>query len=1055
MLHRPLNKDLSVQKIWAILLACSALILSANADASPTSVATSSWSLNALQTAVLEHTSQAQSFTIHGIVCAVMPQAKLLALQDNTGAVLLELPALDAAIHVGDCVTVTATNCLLAHGRFRIRLTTTLVDNDDLHSAALKSGSIFLEAGRQPVHLEWFNWTAGSELSLEIAGPGLARQRVPEDLLKRTPNANSDPAESDNGLDFAAYNGDWNSLPDFTALSPVARGVATNFSLNYRARPEHTALVFDGFLQISNAGVYNFYLTSDDGSRLKIGRSMIACAITPGSTPIVPATKTFEQALSDRNRSAWVKLQGEATFAGENQDNLEMDVAGRGNNLPVTILGGSALIASNLLHQQIQVEGICEFSGEGEGRSARLIVPGVAQFKISPPIISQPFFTNELLTTAAQVRHLKPDEARAALPVIITGVVIATFRGSLVLQDASGGIYINMLASEPSFQPAIGQFLEIAGRTAPGDFSPIVYAEKVKIFGVAAMPEPIRPSWNQIISGSLDAEYVEISGVIIARSETEMRLLTQDGMVTIKSNDRCPLPQIFDAALAGGSLIGSAVRMRGCFSTEWSPRTRKMIVGSFYLYPAAVEVEEPAPRDPFSLPVSKAADLLGFNARASALQRIKVAGQVVLTWPGEFFLLDEQTGIRVLTASEQTLQDGDLVEAVGFPQLGGPAPILQEAQVRKTGHAPRPDPVVVSSADLLNHKHDSTLVQVQALVISDALQMDRRILELQAGPYRFLATLREAGENLKMIPPGSLVQLTGVYASATDDSARKNPGAFELLLGRAGDISILKKPSWWTLRRAIIVAAVLAGGLGITLIWIFLLRGTVAERTAQLRKEIEERHRVEQHRVMEQERARVAQDLHDELGVGLTQVGILGSLAKNPSLSTEVKNQYLDQLAEAARSLVTGLDEIVWAVNPKYDSAASLASYYALFAQRFLNLADIACRFDAVEELPDYPMVSQLRHGIFLVFKEALNNVVRHSRATEVRLRITVISEQLMISIIDNGCGFAAGAAKPGSDGISGMHQRMEKLGGRCVIISQVGKGTTVEFTLALGKNRS
>src|SRR5208282_2086410 len=140
---------------------------------------------------------------------------------------------------------------------------------------------------------------------------------------------------------------------------------------------------------------------------------------------------------------------------------------------------------------------------------------------------------------------------------------------------------------------------------------------------------------------------------------------------------------------------------------------------------------------------------------------------------------------------------------------------------------------------------------------------------------------------------------------------------------------------------------------------------------------------------------------------------------------------YLDQLSEAARRLVTGLDEIVWAVNPKYDSVASLASYYALFAQRFLNLAEIACRFDTVEQLPDYPMVSQLRHDIFLAFKEALNNVVRHSGATEVRLRIAVVQDQLMISVTDNGCGFETASGEPGSDGITGMHERMEKLGGQ------------------------
>lgn len=1015
-------------------------------------------SLADLQTAVLEQASQVQSFCVEGVVCAVVHQQKMLALQDNTGTVLLELPTLDDTIHAGDQVTVRGTNCLLSQGRYGIRLTATVVDNDYLHSSALKSGSVFLEAGLQPIHLEWFNGAANSALALEYAGPGVPRQIVPGALLRRTPGLDAVQPKYEVGLDFAAYNGDWNCLPDFAALNPVARGVATNFSLNYSARPEHTALVFNGFIQISNAGVYVFYLTSDDGSRMEVGHPLISCTVRPSSTQAVPVTKTFEQVLTDRSRSAWIELKGEVTFAGANQGSLEMDLVERGNYLPVTILEGSPLLASNLLHRQIQIEGICEFLGEGvEGRSARLIVPSVEQLKISTPTekIARNFSTKDLLTTAAQVRRLKPDQARLGIPVKITGVVIAAFHESLLLQDASGGVYISLAARESSRQPVVGQFLEITGRTAPGDFSPVVYADSAKLLGSAAMPEPIRPSWDQIINGSLDAEYVEIHGVVIAYSEAELRLLTPDGNVTINATDQLPLPQIPTSALEGGSLVGSVVRMRGGFKTDWDPQTRKIKVGSFFLYPATVEVEELAPRDLFSLPTSRATDLLWFDARASALQRTKVAGQVIFTRPGEFFLLDGQTGMRVLAAQEQTLQNGDLVEAVGFPQLGGPAPILQEAQVRKTGHAPRPEPVVVSSEDLLNHNHDSTLVQVQALVVSDALQMDRRILELKAGPLHFLATLRVEGESKKLLLPGSLVQLIGVYSSATEDLAHENLGAFELLVNNAMDISILQQPPWWTVRRAITVAATLAGGLGITLIWIILLRNRIAERTAQLRKEIEERHRVEQHRIMEQERTRVAQDLHDELGQGLTQVGILGSLAKNPSVTTELKNLYLDQLSEAARTLVTGLDEIVWAVNPKYDSVASLASYYALFAQRFLNLAGIACRFDTVDELPNFPMASQLRHGIFLAFKEALNNVVRHSGATEVRLGITVNQDQLMISIADNGCGFEAGAGTPGSDGVTGLHERLKKLGGRCVINSHERKGTTVEFSLALGKNGS
>jgi signal transduction histidine kinase len=154
-------------------------------------------------------------------------------------------------------------------------------------------------------------------------------------------------------------------------------------------------------------------------------------------------------------------------------------------------------------------------------------------------------------------------------------------------------------------------------------------------------------------------------------------------------------------------------------------------------------------------------------------------------------------------------------------------------------------------------------------------------------------------------------------------------------------------------------------------------------------------------------------------------------------------------LTESASKLVTGLDEIVWAINPQYDSLASLASYYSLFAQRFLNLAGIVCRLQVAESLPERALDSKLRHGIFLAFKEALNNVVRHSGANEVEIKIEFVRDRLAISIRDNGRGLQSSEA-PGNDGLSGMRERLQQLGGECQIESQPGHGTRVEFRLNL-----
>jgi signal transduction histidine kinase len=171
---------------------------------------------------------------------------------------------------------------------------------------------------------------------------------------------------------------------------------------------------------------------------------------------------------------------------------------------------------------------------------------------------------------------------------------------------------------------------------------------------------------------------------------------------------------------------------------------------------------------------------------------------------------------------------------------------------------------------------------------------------------------------------------------------------------------------------------------------------------------------------------------------------------KNPAVPPAEKQEYLLRLTDTARSLVTSLDEIVWAVNPSYDSVASLASYYLLFAQRLLDLAGVACRPQIPRDFVDYPLASKGRHGLFLAFKEALNNVVRHSGATEVRLKIEVSDRELIILVADNGQGFDSTTQVAGGEGLEGMRRRMKNLGGRCEIWGHPGAGTKVEFRLPL-----
>ena len=276
--------------------------------------------------------------------------------------------------------------------------------------------------------------------------------------------------------------------------------------------------------------------------------------------------------------------------------------------------------------------------------------------------------------------------------------------------------------------------------------------------------------------------------------------------------------------------------------------------------------------------------------------------------------------------------------------------------------------------------------------------------------------------------------------------------AFQIELRSPADIVVLQSPPWWTLKRLLWIA----GGLGFAAMaafgWVVVLRRQVAERTRQLEKQIQERQRAERFREIEQERARVAHDLHDDLGAGLTEVNMLSSLVKSPTTAAEEKNRYLGDLTEIASRMVTSLDEIVWAVNPRNDTIASLASYFSSYAQRLLQLASVSCGLNVAEDLPEHPLDPKFRQEIFMAFKEALTNIVRHAQATQVWLRISVQHDRLTVELADNGQGFNLSGHKTGDDGLANMRERLQSLGGECAILSDPQRGTTVRFQAPLPK---
>lgn len=252
-------------------------------------------------------------------------------------------------------------------------------------------------------------------------------------------------------------------------------------------------------------------------------------------------------------------------------------------------------------------------------------------------------------------------------------------------------------------------------------------------------------------------------------------------------------------------------------------------------------------------------------------------------------------------------------------------------------------------------------------------------------------------------------------------------------------------------RHWLVVAGVLACGLVAASFWITHLRRKVKDRSAALLAQTQERQRAEHQRLMEQERARIAHDLHDELGADITEISMLSIRAQSEVADHEERRRCLGHLTEKTRRMVTTLEEIVWAMDPQHDSFGALVNYLSFFADRFLGLANIKLIYETSEEAASYAVDARLRHQLFLVFKEALANVVKHSGATEVRVSVLVEQRLLKIAVSDNGLGLGEPDPTSGAhEGLANMRRRMEKLGGQFEIAGETNRGTTVKFSVPL-----
>jgi signal transduction histidine kinase len=206
--------------------------------------------------------------------------------------------------------------------------------------------------------------------------------------------------------------------------------------------------------------------------------------------------------------------------------------------------------------------------------------------------------------------------------------------------------------------------------------------------------------------------------------------------------------------------------------------------------------------------------------------------------------------------------------------------------------------------------------------------------------------------------------------------------------------------------------------------------------------------KAEWERLVERERARIAQDLHDELGSSLARISLLSNLVKLDKDKPGEVAAHAENLVHSADQTVRALEEIVWAVRSGSDSLQSLIEYIAHFANEVSQEKTTRCRLDLPPNLPTRPLPPEYRHNVYLIVKEAITNAMKHAGAEEVQVRADVKDDTLHMEISDNGRGFdpAALPSETTRNGLTNMRQRAESIGGQLEIVSSPGQGTLVRL---------
>ncbi|WP_367871950.1 histidine kinase [Luteolibacter sp. Populi] len=612
------------------------------------------------------------------------------------------------------------------------------------------------------------------------------------------------------------------------------------------------------------------------------------------------------------------------------------------------------------------------------------------------------------------------------------------------IQDATGGIQINYAGSDI---PDFGKQIRVTGRLSAGAFAPVIDRSTIEDLGTGRLPKPPYGSGGGLLNGSFNSELIETDGWI-----RTAEWVGPDTIVAVLDSGASRIS--FRASnvkkLDPANMIAAKAYVRGvaCPVRARAATGQLLEVQVLISRESDVSVYQRETVSPWDNPPTPLRTAFRYHPGQTRADRLQVRGTVLHVGDGIAWLHDGDSGLALRGSAIDGMHRGDRVAVVGFRDLQDFLPVLSDIVVRKD-ELPGIElkPKELPAWQLQDGLHHADLVKVSGLLLdrietpADSGQR-HLVLALQSPRGVFTAELDATSSGIPAggLETGSLLQVTGICAVQTDPAG--DPAGFKMILPDAASIHILEPAPFFTVRRMLVLLSITLGVLLAVAIAAFLL----ARRNAGLRTEVHQRQAVAA------ERGRLARDLHDTLEQGLTglQLQIRGI---GLSLSETLPDAHarLDAMKGLVQQCRTEVRQSIWDLRAEALENFDLGDALHRMAQSLFLGSGVRVEFRQHRSNAKIPGL--IGDNLLRIGQEAMTNVLKHAQAELITIELTTDNQSVILSVSDDGRGFAdlpPRESGPGHFGLAGMDERATRIGASLSIGGRPGGGSTVRVEVPL-----